>query len=88
MLTMGVATKQLEDAIHGGLIEHDGNPILDWQLSNCSLIFDRAGNRMLTKGDKRVRHKIDGVVAMAIAGYVATKLGATTSAGGEGVYFV
>ena len=74
MLTMGVATKALEGLIANKKIQHDGNPITDWQFSNCSLVHDKAGNYMLTKVSGKARKKIDGIVSMAMALYLQDKL--------------
>lgn len=74
MITMGVARKLLEDDILASKIEHLPCPVLDWQISNCSLKRDAAGNAMLSKSDGKIRNKIDGIVAIAMARWLAAEL--------------
>lgn len=58
-----------EELLAKGAFEHNDNPCLNWQVSNCELATNAAGYRMLVKSDRRnkVRHKIDAVVAMLMA---------------------
>lgn len=74
---MGEAMKAMERAILGGRVEHEGNPITRWHMSNVQVKFDESGNPRPLKSDggrSRFgvrRFKIDGIVAMAMPGYMA-----------------
>jgi len=57
--------KQLERVICTGRIRHGGNPVLRWQMDNCAVRKDPAGN---IKPDKESSgDRIDGVVALVMA---------------------
>lgn len=85
-LTMGIATRLLENDICDKKLQHDGNPISDWQFSNCSLVYQKAGIYMLTKVSGKRRKKIDAIVSIAIAKYIAHKLGSNVASSTEVVY--
>lgn len=60
---------ELERLIGGRLYEHCGNPVMAWMVSNCQAI-QVFGAPFLVKSESRagrVRHKIDGVVALVMA---------------------
>jgi phage terminase large subunit-like protein len=66
--------KEFSGAIFSRKVQHNGNPITKWQLSNCQVVYDSGGLMKLNKTDgggvnKRgtKRHKIDGPVAMVMA---------------------
>ncbi len=60
-LTLSPATKLLLDLTKAGKLKHDGNPVMNWMISNLSVLFDPAGNM---KPDKTFRdRKIDGVAS-------------------------
>lgn len=71
MLSMSGPTSAVEGFIRRREMAHPDHPVLNWMVSNCMPVSDRAGNTMLMKGDGKVRHKIDGVVAMLMAQSVA-----------------
>jgi phage terminase large subunit-like protein len=55
------ATKEFEKLVLSGMIEHDGNPVLDWMVSNTAVEQDHAGNLKTSK--RNSMEKIDGTVA-------------------------
>ena len=60
-LSMALPTKQFLEAVSGGQVIHDGDPVLRWMVSNLTGKQDEAGNWKPDK--KRSAEKIDGVVA-------------------------
>jgi phage terminase large subunit-like protein len=50
-------------------VHHGGHPILRWQIANCAIEMDPAGNRKVTK--KRSTGHVDGVIAMLMAMQIA-----------------
>jgi phage terminase large subunit-like protein len=64
---MSTPTKELERLVVKEQIDHQGNPVLGWMASNCSVMRDPSGNVKLDKSDDK--SKIDGVISgvMAIA---------------------
>lgn len=63
------ACDALERAVADRLLRHGGHPILRWNIGNCRVLFDPAGNRKLSK--QRSTGRIDGAVALAQALNVA-----------------
>lgn len=63
--SISAATKELEKLILGGLIEHPGNPVLDWMFGNVAVEQDASGN--LKPSKRHSAEKIDGVVALISA---------------------
>jgi len=63
--SMGFPTRTFLDAVVGGRIVHDGNPIMRWMVSNLTGKQDEAGNWKPDK--KKSAEKIDGVVALIMA---------------------
>ena len=59
--SMSAASKELEAAIMGRRLRHNGHPVLRWNASVCSHEMDAAGNIKPSK--KRSGERIDGVVA-------------------------
>jgi len=63
--TLAAPTKALEAAILGKTLQHDGHPVLRWNVQNVSVETDAAGNM---KPSKKASHeRIDGVVALVMA---------------------
>ena len=62
---MAPAIKELERAIIGGKLRHDGNPILRWHFENIAVGRDRHDNIYFHKSKSKDR--IDGAVACAMA---------------------
>ena len=59
--SMSPPTKEFEVLVLGGLAQHDGHPVLRWNLDNTYVAQDPAGN---LKPDKsKSTERIDGVVA-------------------------
>lgn len=65
-VSMSGPAKEFERAVLQGTLRHDGNPVLRWNVSNCGIEQDAAGNIKPSRRDSR--GKIDGVVA-ALMGY-------------------
>jgi phage terminase large subunit-like protein len=72
-VSMGAPTSHFERMVLGGLIEHDGNPVMRWMMGNIEIKRDPAGNIKIDK-DKS-SEKVDGPVAtvMAIGEWVTNK---------------
>ena len=69
-VSISAPTKQLEHHVLNKELNHGGNPVLRWMVSNLAMKLDAAGN---IKPDKsKSSEKIDGVVSlvMALAGYM------------------
>lgn len=64
-VSMGIAVNAFEHAVLQGELQHDGNPIMTWNVMNAVVTKDPAGNRKFDK--TKVRFRIDGAVAMAMA---------------------
>ena len=63
--SMSAPTKELERLVLGGQLQHDGNPVMRWMVSNAAIEQDPAGNIKPSK--KKSVERIDGVVATAMA---------------------
>lgn len=63
------AMKTLDALIEAGLIHHDGNPVMDWCISNVTAKTD--ANENVYPRKERAENKIDGAVAAIIALAVA-----------------
>lgn len=72
VLNMSEPMKELEAGILQGTVQHEGNPVLTWMMSNVVAKEDVKGNIYPRKADKE--RKIDGAVAciMAIGTYLFT----------------
>jgi len=70
-VAMDTPTRELEKLVLEKKLNHGGNPILAWMISNVEIMEDTSGNIKASKG--RSRDKIDGVVAtiMALGEYMA-----------------
>lgn len=71
--SISAATKEFEKLVLAQQIEHDGNPVLTWMLSNIAVETDASGN--LKPSKRRSAEKIDGIVALilALARFIAAK---------------
>ena len=63
--TMSPASKEFEKLILGRKIDHGGNPVARWMMSNVAVEIDAAGNIKPSK--KKSTEKIDGIVAAIMA---------------------
>lgn len=61
-VTLNMPTRELERLALSGNIEHFGNPVLAWMMSNVVIAKDSSGNIKPDKG--KSTKKIDGVAAM------------------------
>lgn len=63
-------TQNFERAVLQRKIQHNGNPLLSWQIGHTNVITDRRGNMMPVKPPRSDHKKIDAVMAsiMAFAG--------------------
>lgn len=77
--SISTPTKELERRAHAGELEHFGNPVLRWMISNTTLRTDPNGNVKIDKGRPGV--KIDGVAATinALAESMSTEISNDTS---------
>ena len=78
-LTISSPTKYLLDLIRDGKIVHDGNPVMNWMISNMTILTDANGNIKPNKSDPNA--KIDGVAALinTLAYYITKKEEITVS---------
>ena len=82
-------TAEFERAVIEKRIEHDGNPILEWEANHCSYERDKEGNKKPVKpGHAKDSRKVDSVqtMVMAIGGcqhYV--DMGSAYASSGSGV---
>lgn len=65
MSTLSAPTKEFERLIMSELINHAGNPVLRWMMSNVMIVRDSNDNIRTDKG--KSKEKIDGIVATIIA---------------------
>jgi len=63
--SMSAPTKEIEKLALSKEIAHNGNPVLNWMMSNVVIEQDAAGNKKPNKGKSTER--IDGAVAMIMA---------------------
>lgn len=70
MANLNEPTKEFERCVISSKLEHDGNPILDWQIGHVNVKTDANGNKRPVKPPSEDIKKIDGVVAaiMGMAG--------------------
>lgn len=63
-ITLGEPTAMLRTYLQDGRITYLGNPVFKWMLSNCEMVFDRNGNMVIDKSNKKSMNKIDAVDAV------------------------
>lgn len=63
------ACDALERAVADRLLRHGGHRVLRWNIGNCRVVSDPAGNRKLDKS--KATGRIDGAIALAMALNVA-----------------
>jgi len=61
------ASKEFEKLIVAGDLVHDGNPVLDWQISNVDVYTDTSGNIKPKRPEHGDFRTIDGVAACIMA---------------------
>jgi phage terminase large subunit-like protein len=64
---LSYASKEFEKLIVSGGIEHDGNPMLDWQIGNVNVYTDTSGNIKPKRPEHGDFRTIDGVAAAIMA---------------------
>jgi phage terminase large subunit-like protein len=64
-ISMSAPTKEVEKLFLSNEISHDGNPVMEWMMTNVMLRFDPAGNIKIDKA--KSTEKVDGPVAMVMA---------------------
>lgn len=72
-VSMSAPVTELKKLVRRGDMRHPNNPVLNWQVSNCQIVYDSNGNVKLKKSDRTPgsgggakgyrRYKIDGVIA-------------------------
>lgn len=65
--TVSDPTKDLIAKINGGLIAHDGNPVMEWMVSNVVGYYDKRDNVLPQKESPNSPYKIDGFSALVAA---------------------
>jgi len=63
--TMSPATKEFEKRVGERKINHGGNPVMEWMISNMAITEDAAGN--IKPNKQKSTEKIDGIIAMIMA---------------------
>lgn len=63
--SMNAPTKEFEMLVYTRKLNHMGNPVMRWMISNAVISMDAAGNKKIDK--KRSREKVDGPVAAVMA---------------------
>jgi phage terminase large subunit-like protein len=58
-------TREIEKMVLSRKLNHGGNPLLAWMVSNVEIMEDTSGNIKPSKG--RSREKIDGVISLVMA---------------------
>jgi phage terminase large subunit-like protein len=64
---LSYASKEFEKLIVSHQIEHDGNPVLDWQIGNVDVYTDTSGNIKPKRPEHGDFRTIDGVAAAIMA---------------------
>jgi len=62
---LGPKTIETEKAIINGLLKHDGNEVLKWQIGNAVPEYDSQGRYKISR--KKSNEKIDGIVGLIMA---------------------
>jgi phage terminase large subunit-like protein len=65
--TLAEPSKEFEKLVLSGILTHDGNPVLAWNLDNTQIFRDTNDNYRPHKG--KSKGKIDGIMASVIAVY-------------------
>lgn len=60
-LAMDNVVQKMDELITNKMVNHQGNPVLEWQIGNVELYSDREGNRWVHK--TKSTEKIDGIVS-------------------------
>jgi phage terminase large subunit-like protein len=68
--SMSPACKEVERLVLNRQLQHDGNEVMRWCLSNVAIAQDPAGNIKIDRA--KAREKVDGAVALAMAVGVAS----------------
>lgn len=63
--SMSAPTKEIERIVYTNKLNHMGNPVMRWMISNVAISRDPAGNIKVDKA--KAVEKVDGVVAMVMA---------------------
>lgn len=63
--SMSAPTKEFERTVFSKKMNHMGNPVMRWMISNVAIMRDPAGNIKVDKS--KVSEKVDGVVAAIMA---------------------
>lgn len=66
-VSMTPPMREFESLLVDGRIRHGNNPLLTRCALNATVKEDHVGNRMIVKGEKNKRGRIDGIVALLMA---------------------
>lgn len=71
--SMSAPVKEIETQVLKGALNHGGNPVLNWMMSNVAIAKDASDNVKIDKA--KSSEKVDGMVALAMAfgAYMAAK---------------
>lgn len=67
IMNMSAPSKEFERLVKEGMINHGGNPVIRWMLSNVIPYYDSNDNLKLNKQKGSRGAKIDGIIAAVIA---------------------
>lgn len=90
MLTMGPAARFLMEHIDAATLEHPNHAILNWNAGNAQAHHanDQSGRYMIAKIKGGLRCKVDGLVALTIAGSRVLACVGEDEVRTEGIFFV
>lgn len=67
MAVLNNPSKEVEKLVLDKCIEHDHDPFVSWQLSNCEVYVDVNSNIKVRKNEADSSAKVDGIIAMIMA---------------------
>lgn len=67
IVSMTQATTDFENDCKSGIIRHDNNPVLSWQIGNASIKENNNGDIKVVKESRESPRTVDGVVAAIMA---------------------
>lgn len=64
MTHLAFPCRTFEELITDGLLDHEANPLMDWQVEHATVYYDSKGNFMMVKNEK---NRNDGLQALIMA---------------------
>lgn len=77
--SLSAPMKDLERLVAEGLLDHGNDPVLEWMAENVEVVIDTNANIRPVKSERTRSKKIDGIVALINALFVANSQADTTS---------